>query len=156
MRTASAVNDRAPPSLGSSDGPLVNGPSLRVPADSTASISDFYAAGAFVPTRCRTRLYTEMAPRQAHADSNQFSEPSLDGSQASYDHTNTLYGYEGATYSTSTPRNAPMRPHIAVEGTCSSSLHSPRRQPCRYSIWYDKTGTGGGGGGGGGTGACAG
>ena len=50
MRTASAVNDRAPPSLGSSDGPLVNGPWLRVSADSTASISDFYAACAFVPT----------------------------------------------------------------------------------------------------------
>jgi len=56
---------------------------------------------------------TEMAPRQAHADSNQSSEPSLDGSQAGYDHTNTLYGYKGATYSTSTSRDAPMRPNIA-------------------------------------------
>ena len=54
MRTASAVNDRAPPSLGSSDGPLVNGPWLRVSADSTASISDFYAACAFVPIPSHT------------------------------------------------------------------------------------------------------
>ena len=50
MRTISTVDDRAPPSLEPSDGPLVDGPPLHVPAGSMAPISDFYAAGAFVPT----------------------------------------------------------------------------------------------------------
>jgi len=50
MRTISTVDDRTPPSLEPSDGPLVDGPPLHVPAGSMAPISDFFAAGEFVPT----------------------------------------------------------------------------------------------------------
>ena len=55
---------------------------------------------------------TEMAPRQAHADSNQLSEPSLDVSQAAHDHSNSPDGYGGATCSTSTSHIDPIRPNI--------------------------------------------
>ena len=80
---------------------MADQPTVKHPPD--PGISDRHAS----------KNLPEMAPRQTHADLHQFSEPILDDSQAGSDRSNTPYGYGGATYSTSTSRDAPMRPNLA-------------------------------------------